>query len=44
MDASRAEPPDPKALAAAVGRLAALCETLGWRREAEAWARLAPAD
>jgi tetratricopeptide (TPR) repeat protein len=44
MDVSRAEPPDPKALAAAVGRLAALCETLGWRREAEAWARLAPAD
>ena len=44
MDVSRAEPPDPKALAAAVGRLAALCETLVWRREAEAWARLAPAD
>jgi len=43
MEASLAEQPDPKALAAAVGRLATLCEALGWRREAEAWRQLAPA-
>jgi tetratricopeptide (TPR) repeat protein len=44
MEASGASPPDPKALAATVGRLVKLCEALGWRREADAWARLAPAD
>jgi Flp pilus assembly protein TadD len=44
LEASGAERPQPKALAAAVGRLASLCETLGWKREAEAWAQLAPAD
>jgi hypothetical protein len=43
MEIAGAEQPEPKALAAAVGRLASLCETLGWKREAEAWAQLAPA-
>jgi thioredoxin-like negative regulator of GroEL len=41
-EAARAEPPDPKALAAAVGRMRSICETLGWKRDAEAWAALAP--
>jgi Flp pilus assembly protein TadD len=42
LEVSQADHPDPKALAAAVVRLATLCETLSWKREAEAWRQLAP--
>jgi Flp pilus assembly protein TadD len=41
-EAARAEPPEPKALAPTVGRLRSICETLGWKRDADAWAALAP--
>jgi tetratricopeptide (TPR) repeat protein len=44
LDVSRVPQPDPHELAAAVGRLSTLCEALGWPREAQAWARLAPPE
>jgi hypothetical protein len=34
---------DSPELHAALRRLAQLCEALGWKRDAEGWARLAPA-
>jgi thioredoxin-like negative regulator of GroEL len=44
LDTSKAAPPAPHDLAAAVQRLASIAEVLGWERDAEAWSQLAPAD
>ena len=38
-DSFKAKEPDPAVAAAAAGHLAAICETLGWARPAQAWNR-----
>jgi tetratricopeptide (TPR) repeat protein len=38
-DSFKAKEPDPAVAAAAARRLAAICETLGWARPAQAWTR-----
>ena len=42
-DLHQSEPNSPRYYAA-VRRLAQLCQTLGWTRDAEGWARVAPAQ
>jgi tetratricopeptide (TPR) repeat protein len=43
VDLHQSDPNSPRYLAA-IRRLAQLCKTLGWDRDAEAWARLAPSQ